>query len=105
MKRNLRHFTHVIAAIPRAIRRRRARGRLTREQFKDACLIAQICVLVHCFALASLWWARSHDGEAGSWMNWVGVAMAIAWVVFFWGFLLKQAHIAAENAVKREIQR
>lgn len=105
MKRNLRHFTHVIAAIPRAIRRRRARGRLTREQFKDACLIVQICVLLHCFVLASLWWARSHGGEAGSWMNWVGVAMAIAWVVFFWGFLLKQAYITAENAVKREIQR
>lgn len=105
MKRNLRHFTHVIAAVPRVIRRRRARGRLTREQFKDACLIVQICVLLHCFVLASLWWARSHDGEAGSWMNWVGVAMAIAWVVFFWGFLLKQAYITTENAVKREIQR
>lgn len=105
MKRNLRRLTHVIAAIPRVIRRRRARGRLTREQFKDACLIVQICVLVHCFALASLWWARSHDGEAGSWMNWVGVAMAIAWIVFFWGFFLKQAYTTAENAVKQEIQR
>ncbi|TAM52409.1 MAG: hypothetical protein EPN57_13205 [Paraburkholderia sp.] len=105
MKRTLSHFTHVIAAAPRMICRRRARGRLTREQFKDACLIVQICVLVHCFVLASLWWARSHEGDSGSWMNWLGVAMAIAWVIFFWCFLLKQAYKALENAVAREIQR
>ncbi|MDR5643305.1 hypothetical protein [Burkholderia cenocepacia] len=95
----------LIASLSRVMRRRRARGGLTHSQFKDACLIVQICVLLHCFLLASLWWARSHDGEAGSWMNWIGVAMAIAWDVFFWGFLLKQAYITIENAVKREIQR
>jgi hypothetical protein len=54
--------------------------------------------------LASLWWACSHEGDAGIWTNWVGVAMAIAWVVFFWWFLLKQAYKALENAVAREIQ-
>jgi len=30
--------------------------------------------------------------------------MAIAWVIFFWGFLLKQAYNALETEVAREIQ-
>jgi len=59
---------------------------------------------VHCFLFASLLWARIGRGEAGSWSNWLGVAMAIAWVIFFWGFLLKQAYNALETEVAREIQ-
>ncbi|VVD87124.1 hypothetical protein [Pandoraea anhela] len=97
------HFFRVIRALPLALRRRRARGVLTREQFRDACLIAQVCVLVHCFLCASLWWARIHHGR-GSWSNWLGVAVAVAWVIFFWGFLLKQAYEALENEVAREIR-
>jgi hypothetical protein len=100
----INHFFRVIGSLPRALRRRRARGVLTREQFRNACLIAQVCVLVHCFLFASLWWARIHRDEAGSWSNWLGVAMAIAWLVFFWGFLLKQAYNALETEVAREIQ-
>lgn len=100
MRPNLTNFIHVIAAFPRVLRRRRARGGVTHEQFKDACLIVQICVLVHCFLLASMWWARTHDDR----MNWLGVAMAVAWVIVFWWFLLKQAYKALENAVAREFQ-
>jgi hypothetical protein len=94
----------VLAAFPRVLRRRRARGGLTHEQFKDGCLIVQMGMFLHCFVPASLWRARSHDGDAGSWTNWLGVAMAAALVVFFWWFLLKQAYKALENAVAREIQ-
>ncbi|APR34323.1 hypothetical protein [Paraburkholderia sp. SOS3] len=104
MARTINDVFRVFAAFPRVLRRRRARGGLTHEQFKDACLILQICVFVHCFVPASLWWARSHDDDPMNWMNWLGVAMAIALVVFFWWFLLKQAYKALENAVAREIQ-
>lgn len=102
MKTN--HFFRVIGSLPRALRRRRARGVLTREQFRDACLIVQLCVLVHCFLRASLWWARIHHGDTGNWSNWLGVAVAVAWVICFWGFLLKQAYNALETEVAREIQ-
>ncbi|MBO1856662.1 hypothetical protein J4G52_24295 [Burkholderia cenocepacia] len=96
------HFLHVLAASPRVLARRRARGGLTHEQFKDACLVVQICLLVHCFVAASIWWARSHEGDP---TRWLGVAVAVAWVIFFWCFLLKQAYQTVENAVAREIQR
>ncbi|PQV45156.1 hypothetical protein [Paraburkholderia sp. BL21I4N1] len=96
------HFLHVLAASPRVLARRRARGGLTHEQFKDACLVVQICFLVHCFVVASIWWARSHEGYP---TRWLGVAVAVAWVIFFWCFLLKQAYQTVENAVAREIQR
>ncbi|WMY08259.1 hypothetical protein [Paraburkholderia phenoliruptrix] len=102
MKAN--YFFRVIGSLPRALRRRRARGVLTREQFRDACLIVQVCVLVHCFLCASLWWARIHHGDTGSWSNWLGVAVAVAWVIFFWGFLLKQAYDVLETEVARENQ-
>ncbi|WP_321922972.1 hypothetical protein [Paraburkholderia guartelaensis] len=102
---DIREFSRVLSATPTVIRRRRARGGLTHKQFKDASLTIQICVLVHCFLCASLWWARIHSGLAGSWSNWLGVGMAIAWVIFFWGFLLKQAYNALEVEVAREIQR
>lgn len=105
MRVNLSQYVKVIVAFPRVLRRRRARGGLTHEQFKDACLIVQMGVFLHCFASASLWWARSHEGDVGSWTNWLGVAMAVAWVVFFWCFLLKKAYQTLENAVAREIQR
>ncbi|AOJ61241.1 hypothetical protein WJ32_01385 [Burkholderia ubonensis] len=102
MKRNISHFLRLLASLPRVVCRRRARGGLTHQQFKDACLIFQICLLVHCFMAASIWWARSHKGDP---TRWLGVAMAVAWVVFFWWFLLKQAYMTVENAVEREIQR
>lgn len=105
MRVNLGQYVKAILAFPRVLRRRRARGGLTIDQFKDACLIAQIGAFLHCFVPAALWWARSHDGDAGCWTNWLGVAMAVAWVVFFWCFLLKQAYQMIENAVAREIQR
>jgi len=98
-------FLRVLGSLPRALRRRRARGVLTREQFTNACLILQVGVLVHCFLLASLWWARVHGGDAQSWSNWLGVAMAVAWVFFFWGLLLKQAYNALESEVARELQK
>lgn len=102
---DIRKFFRVLSATPTVILRRRARGGLTHEQFKDACLIVEACVLVHCFLRASLWWARGHEGQAGSWSNWLGVAMAVAWVAFFWWLLLKQAYETLENAVAREIER
>jgi hypothetical protein len=105
MTRTINDVFRVLAAFPRVVRRRRARGGLTHEQFKDACLIVQIGALVHCFVPASLWWARNHDGDVGSWSNWLGVALAIASAIFFWLFLLKQAYIALETAVAREIRR
>jgi len=95
-------FLHVLTASPRVLARRRARGGLTRQQFKDACLVVQICLLVHCFVAASIWWARGHEGDP---TRWLGVAVAVAWVVFFWCFLLKQAYQTVENAVAREMQR
>lgn len=96
------HFVRVIESLPRVVRRRRARGGLTHEQFKDVCLIFQICVLVHSFLLASVWWARRHRNDP---MDWLGVAMAVGWVIFFWWFLFKQAYTRLENAVAHEIQR
>jgi hypothetical protein len=57
---------------------------------------------VHCFFAASIWWARSHEGDP---MRWLGVAVALAWVVFFWCFLLRQVYRTVENAVAREMQR
>ena len=102
---DIREFFRVLSATPTVIRHRRARGGLTHEQFKDACLVIQMGAFLHCFVPASLWWARSHEGDAGSWTNWLGVAMGVAWVIFFWCFLLKQAYTTLENAVAREIQR
>lgn len=96
------HFLHVLAASPRVLRRRRARGGLTHQQFKDACLVVQMGAFLHCLVPASLWWARGHEGDP---TRWLGVAVAVAWVVFFWCFLLKQAYQSVENAVAREIQR
>lgn len=100
---DFREFSRVVSATPAVIRRRRARGGFTHQQFRDACLVAQVCVLVHCFLFASLWWARIHHGR-GSWSNWLGVAVAVAWVIFFWVFLLKQVYKALENEVAREIR-
>ncbi|MDR6384016.1 hypothetical protein [Paraburkholderia caribensis] len=105
MTRTSTDVFRVLAAFPRVLRRRRARGGLTHEQFKDACVIVQMGALLHCFVPASLWWARNHDGDAGSWTNWLGVAMAVALVVSFWWFLLKQAYIALESATALEIRR
>ncbi|MEX3843183.1 hypothetical protein [Paraburkholderia sp. BR10882] len=102
MTRTINHVFRVLSASPRVLRRRRARGGLTHQQFKDVCLIFQICLLVHCFAATSIWWARSHEGDP---TRWLAVAVAVAWVLFFWCVLLKQAYQTVENAVAREIQR
>lgn len=101
MNRTVTRFLHVVAALPRAVRRRRARGGLSHERFKDACLIFQIGTLVHCFMCASVWWARSHHDP----MNWMGVCLAAAWTVFFWSFLLKQAYAQLKRAFESEIKR
>ncbi|MFC0402546.1 hypothetical protein [Paraburkholderia rhizosphaerae] len=102
MTRTINDVFRVLAAFPRVLRRRRARGGLTHQQFKDACLVVQLCFLVHCFVAASIWWARSHEGDP---TRWLGVAVAVAWVFFFWCFLLKQAYQTVKNAVAREMQR
>lgn len=99
MTRNINQVLRIVAALPHVVRRRRARGGLSREQFKDACLIVQLVFLVHCFLFAAIWWERSHDDP----LNWLGVGLAIALVVFFWSFLLKQAYTKLENAVAKEI--
>ncbi|NKJ47353.1 hypothetical protein CIC12_11470 [Burkholderia sp. SG-MS1] len=102
MTRTINDVFRVLGAFPCVLARRRACGGLTHEQFKDACLVIQICLLVHCFVAASIWWARSHEGDP---TRWLGVAVAVAWAVFFWCFLLKQAYQTVEYAVAREIQR
>ncbi|WP_176059964.1 hypothetical protein [Paraburkholderia sp. BCC1876] len=101
MSRNINHVLRVLAGLPHVVRRRRARGGLSHEQFKDACLIVQFLFLVHCFLFAAIWWEQSHDDP----LNWLGVGVAVAWVVFFWWFLLKHAYTNLENAVEKEISR
>ena len=101
MSRNINRVLQVLAALPHILRRRRARGGLSREQFKDTCLVFQIGSLVHCFMCASVWWARGHHDP----MNWMGVCLAAAWTVFFWSFLLKQAYAQLKRAVESEIKR
>lgn len=95
----LRHFTHLVGAIPRVMRRRRARGGLTHQQFVDACVIFEIGAFAHCFLFAAVWWARSHH----EWTNWLGVGLAAACAASYWALLAKQAYAQLENEVAKEI--
>jgi hypothetical protein len=97
--RHLHRFMHLVAASPRVLRRRRARGGLTHEQFKDACVILETGAFAHCFLVASVWWARNHH----EWTNWLGVGLAAASAASYWALLIRQAYTKLENEVAKEI--
>jgi alpha-amylase/alpha-mannosidase (GH57 family) len=72
-----------IKAIPRVIRRCRARG--PREESHAAM---QALAAATCGVPASIWWASIHRDL----LNWIGVSVAVVLAVGVWAFALKQLY-------------
>ena len=72
-----------LKAIPRVIRRCRARG--LREESRAA---VQALVAATCGVPATVWWASIHTEL----LNWIGVAVSSVLAAAVWGFAFKQLY-------------